>query len=228
MSLWTGIKNLFENLGASKSSYHDDETHVDRASKRKSTLRLFFSRLARISLTKHSEASKDSTHKTYDIDGHGEIQPQPSQRPTDSVIGYNGPLLSNQRPRAPSTVSTISHESIQGIVPQSLEDGIASASASTAPPSLDTLETPDAALDDDEDEPGAAETQKLLDELESAPARERRRQIIHNLLGAGPALQWMLRHPEDLWDTDEEEEARFAPMRADESVGRTSGKTVTA
>ena len=212
MSLWAGIKNLFQNLGPTKSSDHDDETHVDGASKRKSTLGLFFLRLAKSFPLRHSEANKDPIQKASNIDGHGETHPQPSQRPTDSVTSHIGPLLSSQRPRAPSTISTISHESIQDIVPQGLKDGIASASTSTTPSSLDSGFS-DKSLDDP-----VAEKHRLLAELESATTRKRRRHIIHKRLSIDAAVKWMLKHPEDLWDTDEEEEAKFAHMVADDAV----------
>src|SRR4051812_21795711 len=124
MSLLASILNLFRNRDPRKSSDRNDEAHINRAPKIKPTLSPSFSRLARSSLTRHSKASKANTQRsiestanktspTYD---HGEIGSQASQTPTDSVTGHSGPSPSTQRPRALSTISSISHQSIQTIV----------------------------------------------------------------------------------------------------------------
>jgi hypothetical protein len=223
MSLFTSIMNPFGNPGPRKSSDHDDdETHVDRAPpKMKPTLGLSFSRLARIFPIGHSEASKayakgskDSTDKASATDDHGEIDYQVSQTPTDSVTGHSRPSPSNQRPRALSTVSAISHQSIQSPLDTPGTDPESNRHASARS---------DETLDDeyDEEEEAAMAATLALFENSDPTTRSQRRAALYEMRGIeniNKAANWLYDHPDDLWDTAEEQEANFTRMMLDERI----------
>lgn len=235
--------DLFGDPRPRESSDHDDDDeHGDRSPPRiRSTLSPSFSRLAKISRIRHSKASKvdtkrskDSTNKASATDDHGEIGSQVSHTPTDSVTGHSGPSLSTKRPRALSTISTISHGSIQTIVPPALtthglEDGIASTSASSSQASLDTVR-PDPSSNR---RPSSESSTSSLDAYNAEMAEKRalfinpspstrsqRRAALHEMpddlyLTAG---RWLFEHPEDLWATDEEQQANFTRMALDRRI----------
>ena len=244
MSLWTGIKNFFENLGPTKSSDHDHETHIDGASKRRSPLGLSFPRLVNISHKRHSgenktdtRRSKDPTLKASATNEPGRIDSQVFQKPTDSVTGHSGLSPSNQRPRAPSTISSTTHESIQTAnhdqakqsgVSSSASTSATSTSASTTPPPSDS-ESSDLESDRyaseasyeslDEYEERMAKHRALFDRPDPA-TRDQRRKALHDLPNEyfWRAARWLHAHPEDIWATAEEQEANFSRMRADARV----------
>lgn len=210
----TSIRNLFRNLAAETPSDHD-KTHAEGATKRRSTLSLSFAWLTRTSPGRLSDASKiatrrskDSTYKSSATDDHGGIDPEGSQRLTDSVTGHSGLSSSSQRPRA-----RFSQVSIQIIVNKlfhrhpvrqpgaspthGLEDGSASTSTSNAPPSVFELSDCEeyqalAAKGNSLTEHEAEEKKAVEDmhKLRYITDRGHRRRIIHN--------------PDDLWETDEE------------------------
>lgn len=246
MSLFTSITKLFRNLDLRKSSDHDDEAHVNRAPRTRSTLSPSFSRLARMASSRHSEASRINTKRSKDsitkkasaADDHGEIGSQDSQKPTDSVTGHSGPSPSSQQhPRTPSTISTVSavsQESIQTILAptsttHSLENATPSTSASTSPSSLDTVradpssnrrpseESSTSSLDSHDAE--MAEKRALF--INPDPStRNQRRQALYEMPNElyMTAAGWFHEHPEDLWATDEEQEANFTRMALDRRI----------
>jgi len=230
MSLFSSIMNLFRNPVTRKSSDYDDEAYVDRTPpKMKPTLSLSFSRLARIALIRQPQASnantkgsKDSTDKTSAADDHGEIDSQVSQTPTDSVTGHSGPSPSNQRPRALSTVSTISHGSIQSSLntPSSNPENNRHASARS-----------DESLDseyDSEEEAAMAQTLALFENPTPA-TRSQRRAYLYSLRGChniNKAANWLYEHPDELWATDEEQQANFTRMLSDDRIEKAAREDI--
>ena len=191
MSLWTSIKNLFGNLGPRNNSDHDGETHADGPPKGRSTHGLFFSRLAKISLKRHSEENKA----------------------TDSVTSHTGPSPSYQRSGESSSTPTFASTSSSITPPPS--DSSSSRESSFSESSYQGSETTA------EYEERTAKQHALFKDPDPA-TRAQRRKALYRLPREKIcyAARWLSTHPEDLWDTPEEQEANFSRMRADGRVKR--------